>query len=222
MAVEQAGRYVRDNPCQGIGPFQKAQREYFADVRRRTGGTWKISDFVTLGSPLTYAHVLVVNDGLPLLASEQHAIAAEWLQAWWLRLDTRTKKIAEMFRARAAQRALPLCPPVTERENQFVYEPVKGGFSVPHHAAVFAAVRWTNIYAPVKWLLWGDVVGGPVAPLFGPGVRDVPLTGPIGKRWLAHTHYWDVAEAGVQDEHLVVLRAAVNLLEAEPKPPPTG
>jgi hypothetical protein len=90
---------------------------------------------------------------------------------------------------------------------------VPGGPGAPHHAAVFAPVRWTNIFAPCHYVLKGDIVGGPVAPIFGPGVKDVELTGEVGSMWLAHTHYWD---QGRKDEHhLAVLRNALNFLDVE-------
>ena len=72
-------------------------------------------------------------------------------------------------------------------------------------------MRWTNIYAPRKCVLWGDVIGGPLAPLFGPGVKDVPWQAAGAKQFVAHTHYWDVP--GEDSEHLDLLRQAVNLLD---------
>ena len=112
---------------------------------------------------------------------------------------------------RAAQRELPLCPPITEKDDHFTYPPKTNDPSlvVPHHAALFAATRWTNIYAPCRRILWGDVIGGPVAPLFGPGVKDVPLANPDGGQWLAHTHYWDEGETTAP--HLAALRDALCL-----------
>jgi pimeloyl-ACP methyl ester carboxylesterase len=207
VAVENAGRDVRNDPAK-LPEFQKAQHDYFHGVRRLVPDKWKISDFVTLGSPLTYAHLLMVDDRQQLLESEKHAIAARWLAPWWKQLDEKTNRIAAMFRARAAQRELPLCPPITEKGDEFTYDPGTGGFVVPHHAAVFAAVRWTNIYAPCRFVFKGDVIGGPVAPLFGPGVNDVALDGEVGKMWLAHTHYWD--EGRKDDKHLVTLRNALD------------
>jgi hypothetical protein len=48
---------------------------------------------------------------------------------------------------------------------------------VVYEGAPFAVVRWTNIYFPVRYGLFGDWFGGPLAPLFGYGVHDVPVTG---------------------------------------------
>jgi hypothetical protein len=63
---------------------------------------------------------------------------------------------------------------------------------VAHHAAAFCCVRWTNIFYPAALGLFGDLVGGPLASLFGEGIRDIPLT--TGGWWrytlFAHTRYW--------------------------------
>ena len=45
-----------------------------------------------------------------------------------------------------------------------------------HHAASFAAVRWTNLYFPCAGVIHGDVIGGPLAGLFGWGVKDIGVT----------------------------------------------
>ena len=67
-------------------------------------------------------------------------------------------------------------------------------------------------------MIWGDVIGGPVAPLFGPGVKDVALTREVGRMMLAHTHYWD---EGRGEEHLNALRNALNLLDKAEDEEPT-
>ena len=210
--VEKAGQAVLAD-ASTLPDFRNAQRDYFHEVRDLSKDKWKISDFVTLGSPLTYAHFLLVNDGEPLLQSEWDAIEADWVHKWWKGLDGVSARVAALFQARATQREFTLCPPITETPDKITYDPRPqgGDYRVPHHGAPFAAVRWTNIYAPRKNILWGDAVGGPVAPLFGAGVKDIKLEGTVAKDFIAHTHYWDVGRAdGV---HLVALRAAVNLFD---------
>jgi hypothetical protein len=62
-----------------------------------------------------------------------------------------------------------------------------------HHAALFAVVEWTNFY------LEGDPIGGPLRPLFGDGVRDVPLV-LHPRRWSNHTRYWSArGQAGCKE-----------------------
>jgi hypothetical protein len=80
-----------------------------------------------------------------------------------------------------------------------------------HHAAPFAAVRWTNIYDPARFVLCGDVISGEVAPVFGPGVLDVDLRRKRGQSWrFSHTRYWTVSARGRQ-EHIKELRDALDL-----------
>ena len=212
QAIEEAGAQIlaRPDDPDALATFRDAQKGYFDEIGRVARGVWKVTDFVTLGSPLAHAHFLLVDDGQPLLESEADAIEALWLKSWW-KLDKATERVAALFRARAAQRELPLCPPLTERGHAFTYDPKIGGPVVPHHAAPFAATRWTNIYAPRQNLLWGDVIGGPVAPLFGAGVKDVALHGEAGRSFVAHVRYWELGHG--DHEHLEALCAALNLFD---------
>ncbi len=183
---------------------------------------WKVTDFVTLGSPLTHAHFLMVDDNLRPLASELRALEGEAphrrLTAWFDRHRRITGNVAVFFGLRMVQREFGVSPPLPEREMEITY-PVAGEkrVRIPHHAAQFAVTRWTNIFAPRRRVLWGDAIGGPVAPLFGPGVKDVSLEGRSGRSWIAHTRYWEPAQPGSDGkpdrEHLEALRAAVNLLD---------
>lgn len=115
---------------------------------------WKISDLVTVGSPLTHA---------PILFSES-------LDAFW-----------ELQK----QRELPTSPPRMDprHPNDALCGWKDEEVFRLHHAALFAVVEWTNFY------LNGDPIGGPLQPLFGNGVRDVPLKLHPG-RWSNHTRYW--------------------------------
>ena len=121
------------------------------DEQRANGDGWTVTDFVTLGNPLTHGALLLADD----------------------RLD---------FERRARERELPHCPPIRELSGKFSFEhrgvddqgrPQRA--IVPNSAAVFAVTGWTNLFFPCRYVLYGDLVGGPVAPLFWPGVRDVPV-----------------------------------------------
>jgi hypothetical protein len=202
----------REGPTD-LGSFRDAQRHFSRSLCAASAGRWKITDFVTLGCPLTHAHFLAVDDREEALRSEADRVAASWLAAWAGKLRPATRRVAELFLARVAQREFPLCPPLCEHGKRFSYEDRSGRVRMMHHAAPFAAVRWTNIFAPRRFILWGDVVGGPVAPLFGPGVKDVALTGAAARSFIAHVKYW---MQGFRDrEHIEALRAAVNLLDED-------
>lgn len=159
------------------------------DVAHRT---WLVSDFITLGSPLTHAEFLLSHEkqGLDDLIDE---------------------------------RVLPRCPPVNDDDTaSFHYE--SDGIHYPHHAAIFAAVRWTNIYDPHNWLgfLIGDPISGPVSPNFGAGIKDIKVRIPKGSlgipRLFTHTQYWqwrDEWTDGNVPAHIAHLRHAVDLLDRE-------
>ncbi|MCL2716398.1 MAG: hypothetical protein FWD68_17985 [Alphaproteobacteria bacterium] len=128
------------------------------------GLKWLVTDFITMGSPLTYAALLLAND-------------------------------KDDFDRRAREQELPLCPPYMEhRHFSFQYRWKKSdGTAHPVRLltaeAPFATTVWTNLYFPSRCLIWGDLIGGPLHPLFGPGVTDVAVkTGILG--FLAHTRYW--------------------------------
>lgn len=148
------------------------------------GSRWRVSDFVTLGSPLAHAAVLLAGD-------------------------------AQDLRQRFEQRELPTCPPALERTTaagepvrRFTYRDAERR-TLLHQAAGFAPTRWTNLYFPARWVVWGDLVGGPAAPVFGPGVLDVPVRTTHWGGLLGHTRYWAPGKTG--DTHLAALRKALDL-----------
>ncbi|TBC25606.1 hypothetical protein ELH33_33060 (plasmid) [Rhizobium ruizarguesonis] len=168
-------------------------------------GRWIISDFVTLGSPLTHAEFLMA--------------------AGRADLDERMNA-----------REMPCSPPVPENLDPANFQAAidagmiaagqKEGklFSFPwrdpektwelHHAAVFCAVRWTNIFDHSQWIFKGDLISGPLRDAFGPGVIDIDLREIRGQaHGFTHTLYWDRAADARQ---LDVLRRAVNLLDRPP------
>ena len=146
---------------------------------------WLVTDFVTLGSPLTHAKYLMC-DG-----------------------DSRDQLDAD-FDRRVKEREFPKCPPQGQHRLLFSRNEDTVEF---HHGAVFALTRWTNIFFSLNQLFWGDAVGGPLTDLFGQFIEDVPV--PKGNQTLlAHTHYWDTSQAnGWQAPCISDLDAAVNLAD---------
>lgn len=174
--LEVAGQALRKGDEEALGRYRQAQWELHRVLRdldatpstgRPSAERWIVSDLVTLGSPLAYADLLLASDPKDL---EQ----------------------------RRADRMLAACPPVPQRDKvaaaSHPYRFRVTGGSKPlatrfHHAAVFAPVRWTNVYFE------HDFIGGPVADAFGHGVRDVQLGD--GRWWglrgvvaNPHSHYW--------------------------------
>jgi hypothetical protein len=156
-----------------VDEYQAAQSEYLAEIQAR-GNPWRVTDFITLGSPLTHATVLMARN-------------------------------EEEFARKKQEREFPTCPPVLEdivvnkvKQKKFSFE--KGRDWIPHHGAVFAPTRWTNLYFPCHHTFWGDLIGGPIAPAFGAGVLDMAVNTKIRGGLLSHTLYWSLPAEGVDKD----------------------
>jgi len=166
--------------------FRQRQWEMRWELHHTKGLPWRITDLVTLGSPLAHADVLLADSN-------------------------------EAFEQGKRQREFPTCPPQPEDPRDFGLLRRKCDQAgcppevrILHHGAPFAVTRWTNLFFP------GDIIGGPVAPLFGSGIKDVCLD--AGDRRIAasvrsHTHYWDPGEKRACEE----LAQALQLDEAKPE-----
>lgn len=146
--LEKAAGELKDN---GDGDtlvhYRDLQRAYFRSLSnaRDTDGKplWLVSDFVTMGAPLSKADVLLARDSGDL---EKRISYRE--------LPTNPPRSER------------------ETQVQFSYPPT-GTSRIPHHGAVFAPVVWSNIYYPNLLGLIGDFISGPVAPQLGAGIRDI-------------------------------------------------
>lgn len=117
------------------------------------------------------------------------------------------------FIRKKAQRELPTCPPLLEKQRTFSYQlHYKRDDGAPrtvlglHHAACFAVTRWTNLFFPVQYWLKGDLIGGKVAGAFGPGVLDIPVRTVARGGWLVHTNYWHAHKNDQNDPESAVSR----------------
>jgi hypothetical protein len=152
--------------------YQAAQWALWQEMRQ-AGHRWVITDLVTLGSPLTHAQLLMASS----------------------RSDLEERQL---------QRELPTCPPAPDAGRPGQTSPPPNPFSfteqrspgrrILHHGAVFALVRWTNLYFPVRWGVFGDPVGGPLAGVFGTGIADHPVGSDLGfvrtRTPKSHSCYW--------------------------------
>lgn len=177
-AIEQAGESLspEETDVQKILDFQDLQVNLWKEIRE-LGNPWKVTDLITLGSPLAHAALLLARGKGDLEKRQQQR---------------------ELLKC-------PPVPEETKGTEEKTYsfqgwEPYDTGtekvqLRILHHAAPFAFTRWTNIYFPAYGGLFGDLVGGPLQSWFGPGIRDIPVT---TSRWkeiakytlLAHTSYW--------------------------------
>ena len=183
--------------------YRAAQTELRVHLATQAGERWLISDFVTMGSPLTHAEFLLAWDQTDLktrAAAREVPIAPPQRE----RLDKTS--------ARAAARAgLPvLAEPDAAR--LIAYTPsTRSRTWILHHAAPFAVTRWTNLYDPARLVYQGDLIGGPLRENFGPAVHDVNLAA-IDRRstGFTHTRYWDMRQSPAR---IQALRDAINLLD---------
>jgi hypothetical protein len=180
--------------------FRTAQRNLWLGLRRQ-GNPWLITDFISLGSPMYFAD----------------------------RIYTKNRK---EFDQRVRRSEFPTCPPQPEladynniNHNRLWYSYKNGSVRSLHHAAPFAVVRWTNLWFPAGLGFFGDWFGGPLAPLFGPGIKDLAVKGNRPRRWfpaLAHAQYFKLSQVDPASVRYL-LRDAMDLassgwLEAEAKP----
>ena len=191
-----------------VASFQAQQANCRMEINAQ-GSPWIVSDFITLGSPLAHAEFLLAYDKAGLREAQD-------------------------------RRVLPTCPPTLEHDEttkrrHFTYRVARGAVAprLPHHAALFAYTRWTNLYSPHSAILWGDIISGPVSPQFNlavngreiSGIRDLavlPERDEGGKTansasipFFSHTKYWRYPgkwKIGVDvPHHIATLRQAINL-----------
>lgn len=181
--------------------FRQQQAEAFVE-QRGLGNPWRITDLVTVGSPMAHASLLL------------------------------GRSVSD-FQQRMERREAPACPPTPDAQGYgYGYnarQPLMLGQKpfTPHylhHAAAFAVTRWTNLYFPAPFGVFGDIVGGPVKPVMGGGVLDLPVTvgngkGWLARSWLSHTHYW--SERGGTQGYLSALGKDEQAITQGPRPSAT-
>jgi len=159
---------------------------------------WKVTDFVTLGSPLTHGAYLLAD------------------------ADDRSDALAEFERWKAEytfSTATARLDPTNREDGSLTYR--TDGRRYFHHAALFGLTRWTNIYFQnTGWSpSLGDPIGGPLRDVFGWAIEDVAIdyskTGASrSPEFMEHTNYWKGHPAHT---HMRELCAALRL-EFEIKP----
>lgn len=208
--VERAAAALDQAVLDARPPPIHAYREAQAGLRRAidAGGgesRWLISDFITFGSPLTHAEVLLASD----LADLDARKSARELPTCPPRREELDPDVLD--RAREAG-TIPLADPPESTRLMMFPDPDGGPEWTLHHAAPFAAVRWTNIHDPARAVFFGDVISGPLGCHFGAGIGDVDLSKLRGQSWrFSHTLYWSDRAAPAQ---LAAVRLAANLLDS--------
>jgi hypothetical protein len=165
--------------------------------KRRADGdpearAWLVTDFITLGSPLTHAHYFMCR------GHDEAALAAD-------------------FKRKVTERELPTCPPrLIDGDGMLTHVHASSGQRRFHYGAMFGLTRWTNLYFPRSQLFWGDAIGGKTNDVFGDAIFDVPVcTNHAGEPdFFTHRDYWDVSgDGGYHGPHIAVLRDAIDLAD---------
>jgi hypothetical protein len=197
--LEKMAQDASENKPADPEAIQKAQRAYFNELEE-IGGKWRVTDFITMGSPLAHADVLLATDKEELNHKKQMREFPECLPALEQKIRT-----------------------VDPDNRRFTYGPHKSETNgkkvfIPHHAAVFAPTRWTNLYFPSHLIVYGDLIGGTVSRVFGSGIRDIPVGTKRFGGFLSHTHYWDQTSwkpspGSKKMESVAALREALDLTD---------
>lgn len=179
--------------------YHRVQSELHAE-QRAMGVSWRVTDFITVGSPLTHAQDLLTRGDVSL----ERRMDENELPTCPPRGEQQHREIRWAGKRRPVQ----LAAGKKGTGRVAFYRQQESGPLRVHEASPFATTRWTNLYIPMRWWLGGDPVGGPAAPVFGRGVVDVPvdpsapravrrrvLALPVG----AHTWYWRRVGAGSDD-----------------------
>lgn len=215
--------------------FRSAQRQLSHALAEMTvtptshgheeGKTWLITDFVTLGSPLTHASLLLADSRKDL----------------WEKQRERTLAACPPITFDDAGNV-----DLQQGHLSFVGWDLKRR---PVHSALFAAVRWTNhFFKTGDWIIQGDVIGGPIGPPvaanpkqtlppeeicggLGRGVRDCEVDRSGTGKLFAHNEYWrsdlDTGKLCTcleqhKPQHIAALIEALDLDDRERARTPAG
>jgi len=217
--------------------FQKLQDAARAELID-FGTPWRVSNFVTLGSPLTHAEFLMADDLNDLRAQQRERGLATCPPM--LEFDRRTEKHHFTFRRGSISKVGKLTQEEkTEVENTEPLLPRR-----PHHAALFAYTPWTNIFSQHRALLTGDIISGPLSHAFGlhmggatpfSGIADIAVMPDLDsltakpaknhrRRLFSHNSYWSMTggtdlkeeidpetKQKLPPHHIRILREAIRL-----------
>jgi hypothetical protein len=182
-----------------LDEFQAAQFDLWQDIRAQ-GNPWRITDFVTVGTPMALADFFIGRP--PILGGLS-------------RTDGRRH---DLFGKLTREGVVVRCPP---RSESLPVDAVESGSASYDSGGVlgaqspFAVTRWTNMWFPVRrGSIRGDWFGGAIRPLFGPGIREVAVTGNLPQRLrpgVAQTKYFNYPERDAEGDMAFHLREVLGL-----------
>ena len=177
----------------------QVRRDQYKPAKSEEVDVWLVTDFVTLGSPLTHAVYFMAN------GKDRKGLEAD-------------------FEDHKRERELPTCPPQKiDDDGRIAYEDPNTKKPRLHHGGTFGLTRWTNLFFPTTNIFWGDAIGGPVKPVFGDCVKDIEVSTKIGggAGFFTHVAYWKTdCKAKRAAPHLAALVNAIDLRDKDKVSPP--
>jgi uncharacterized membrane protein len=168
-ALENIQEYVMNGDIEAE-EYQKLQENLLIE-QKKIGNPWRISDFITLGSPLTHVSLLIAKDEVDF---EKRKIQREFPICPPI-VDKFNKGFSYKLNYKVKK---------SELDNSTIRT-----LKVLHHAAHFGMTKWTNIY------FTNDFVGGSLKKDFGNGILELRLKAKgFFNRVLpmaSHTLYWE-------------------------------
>ena len=152
--------------------LREAQSEWALSTRklwleqRKNGIPWLVTDFITLGSPLAHALLLLARN----------------------RSEFERKKLQRELPTSPPQ--LEVKGGFSYPSQYALANGKRRTLKVLNHAALFAVTRWTNLFFPARCALMGDLIAGKVSTVLGAGIHDLPVETAAQGGWLLHTRYW--------------------------------
>jgi hypothetical protein len=141
----------QDTPTsEQLNAFRAAQFSLWEEMRRKQV-PWLITDFITVGTPMYFADLLL----------------------------TRNRSQFDMLRKRSELPQCPPRSDSETVDGSTPPELSYGwrGQARLVSGSPFAVVRWTNFWFPTEFGLFGDWFCGPLRPLFGCGIDERPIRG---------------------------------------------
>ncbi len=118
-------------------------------------------------------------------------------------------KNAKAFDKLKEDREILTSPPELDKKG-LTYSSKSEGKRKMINSAAFALTRWTNIYSASKFLIFGDIISGPLKKLFGETINDINVNENGKLKLLTHTKYWSKGESARKIE---TIRKALKLDE---------
>lgn len=160
------------NPDQLRADYQDAQRRLWTE-QRQNGNDWLITDFVTLGSPLAHAQLLLSEGDTDFQKRKARLELPTCPPSPGVRTDAQGERTRAIY-----------------EDGNYRVSGATASIKLLNKGAPFAPTRWSNLY--YKGRFSGDPVGGPLADAFGSGIVDIavnPGKNPMFWWLLGHPKY---------------------------------